>query len=115
MDAVASVRLDHPTELEIAADRAQLHVGEPLPRRALLFQVVKKSFRTRHQRSILAVRPQTQIDAIQVALARDTRKRGDHQFNETRVSLILRQRLDWGWDQGVVSKDRKSTRLNSSH
>src|SRR5204862_665825 len=43
VNAMPRVRLDHLAELEIAADRTQLHVREPLPRRALLFQIIEKT------------------------------------------------------------------------
>src|ERR1044072_2281517 len=46
MNAMTRMRLNHSSEFLIAADRTQLGVGQPLPRRTLLFQVIEKTFRT---------------------------------------------------------------------
>src|SRR5688572_1130447 len=110
VNAVPRMRLDHLPEFKVATNRAQLHIREPFPRRTLLFQIIKKSVCTRYERSILAVRTQTQIDTIQVSLTRNTRKRRDHQLDETRVSLILRQRLDRRRHERVVSEQNDQIR-----
>src|ERR1700754_3460109 len=104
VNAVSRVRLDHFSQFEIAADRAQFHISKPFPRRALFFQVIEKTIGTRHERSVFAVRTQTQVDSIQITLTRDARKRRDHQLDQARVSFVLRERLDRGWDQRVVSE-----------
>src|SRR6185369_2235993 len=97
------MRFDHPAQLVVAADTTQLDVRQPLPRRTLLFQIIKKTFRARYQRSVHAVRPQTHVDAIEIAFPRNTRESGVHQFHQTRISLVLRQRFDWRRNKRVVS------------
>src|SRR5690349_12225633 len=99
MYPMTRMRLDHLAHLLIATNRTQLHIRQPLPRRTLLLQIIQETFRAGHEWSILAVRAQTHVDAIQVAFARNARKCGNHELNQTRIRLVL----------------RKSTRLNSSH
>src|ERR1051325_4715530 len=87
MNAMTRVHLDHLAHLVVAADAAQLRVREPFPRRALISQVVKEAFRAGDERSVLAVRAQTRVDAVEITLARDARERRDHQFDESRSSV----------------------------
>src|SRR5690242_3446812 len=100
---MSSVDLDHLAHLLIAADTAQLRIRQPLPRRALVSQVIEKSFRTRDQRPVFAVRPQTHVDAVEITFSRDARERRDHEFDEARISFVLCQRLNWRGDERVVS------------
>src|SRR6185503_5481150 len=103
MNAVTRVRFDHLAKLLIAADTTQLSVSEPLPRRALLFQVIKESFRARNEGTVFSVRPQTHVNPIEIAFSRNTRERGDHQFDQTRIGFVLRQRFDRRRNEGVIS------------
>src|ERR1041385_6369667 len=97
------VHLDHLPHFLVAADTTQLRIREPFPRRALVSQVIEKSFRAGDEWPILAVRPQTHVDAIEITFPRDARERCDHQLNEARISLVLRQRLDRRGHERVVS------------
>src|SRR5678815_5755613 len=93
MYSMASVHLDHFSHLVVAAHTTQLRVCQPLPRRTLVSQIIEKTFRAGDEWSILAVRPQTRIDTIEITFSRNARQRCNHQLNEARVSLILRQRF----------------------
>src|SRR5689334_5415980 len=110
MNTMTRVRLDHLAQLQIASNRAQLHVSEPLPRRALFFQIIKKSISASNEWSILPVRPQTQVDAIEIPFTRDARKRRDHQLHQTRVSLVLRESLDRRRHHRVVREEHVEIR-----
>src|SRR6185369_28479 len=103
MDAVTSMRFDHLAKLLIAAKATQLRIGKPLPRRTLVAQVIEKTFRARHQWPILAVWAQTQVHAVEITLSSDTRQRRNHELDKTRISLILRQRLDGRRNHRIVS------------
>src|SRR5689334_24633147 len=105
MYPMTRMRLDHLAHLLIATNRTQLHIRQPLPRRTLLLQIIQETFRAGHEWSILAVRAQTHVDAIQVAFARNARKCGNHELNQTRIRLVLRQRLDWRRHERVVGDE----------
>src|ERR1044072_5410057 len=80
VNSMSSVHLDHLAHLVIAADAAQFRIRQPLPGRALVSQVIEKSFRTRDQRPILSMRPQTHVDAVEITFPRDAPNGPDHLF-----------------------------------
>src|ERR1043166_2723913 len=85
---VSRMRLNHLAEFQISGNCSQFDVGEPLPDRAALSHIIKEPFGTSNERTILAIRTQTQIHSIQVTFARHARECNDHQLDQTRISFV---------------------------
>src|SRR5204862_1704940 len=84
MDSMTCVCLDHLSEFLIAADATQFDVRQPLPRRTFISQVIEKTFCARDEWSVLAVRPQTQVNSLEITFPRNARKCYKHQLHQTR-------------------------------
>jgi hypothetical protein len=67
----ARARLDAAPEFEVARHRAQLDVRQPLPDLRAPAEILDKRARRRRERAVLPVGPQAQVDAVEVAVARE--------------------------------------------